>query len=86
MSCHLTFFLIKSINCVNEFKIVILVVGEVQLYHEDEAGEGRSVHRPQAAVVEVNFLEVDHGVLQEYLGRQRAQVVVTEQEGLKMLN
>ena len=36
--------------------------------------------------MKVNFLEVDHGVLQEYLGRQRAQVVVTEQEGLKMLN
>ena len=35
--------------------------------------------------MEVNFLEVDHGVVEEYLGRERAQVVVTQQQGLDLV-
>ena len=84
MSCHLTFFLIKSINCVEEFQIVILVVGEVQLYHEDEAGEGRLVYRSQTAVVKVDLLQIDHVVALEEIFRKRSQVIVTHYERLEI--
>ena len=62
--------------------MTFLVVREVQLYHEDEAGEGRFVHRGEAAVMKVDFLQVYHGVLEEDLGGERTQAVVTQQEGL----
>ena len=32
-----------------------------------------------------DFLEVDHGVVEEYLWRQRAQVVVTQLQGLDLI-
>ena len=32
-----------------------------------------------------DFLEVDHGVVEEYLWRQRAQVVVAQQQGLDLV-
>ena len=32
-----------------------------------------------------DFLEVDHGVVEEYLWRQGAQVVVTQQQGLDLV-
>ena len=36
-----------------------LVVGEVELYHECEAGEGSPVHGGEAAVAEVHLVYED---------------------------
>ena len=65
--------------------MTFLVVREVQLYHEDEAGEGRFVQRGETAVMKVNFLQVDHGVLQEDLWLEGAQVVVAQHQGLDLV-
>ena len=74
-----SFFIFKDILMTH------FIIRQVQLYHEREGAEGCLVHGVEAAVVEVDLLQVDHVDAEEALLPQRHQGVVAEVEDLDLV-